>query len=285
MIRLACELPADSQVPLARWSSSELAREAVARGICEQISGVTVWRWLSEDAIKPWQHRSWIFPRDPAFTSKAGRILDLYGGRWEGELLHPGDYVACCDEKPSIQARSRKHATLPAAAAVQRGQRVEHEYERKGALCYLAAWDARRAKLFDRCAPKDGIVPFDALVEQFMSVEPYRKAQRVFVIVDNGSAHRGQASINRLQSAWPNLTLVHTPIHASWINQAEIYFSIVQRKVLTPNDFADLDHLEQHLLGFARRYEQIARPFEWKFTRADLDRLAHRLDRPAAQAA
>jgi hypothetical protein len=199
VIRLACELPADSQVPLARWSSSELAAEAVARGICEQISGVTVWRWLSEDAIRPWQHRSWIFPRDPEFTVNAGRILDLYGGRWEGELLHPGDYVVCCDEKPSIQARCRKHATLPAAAAVKRGQRVEHEYERKGALCYLAAWDVRRANLFDRCATKDGIVPFDQLVEQFMSIEPYSKAQRVFVIVDNRSAHRGQASIDRLQ--------------------------------------------------------------------------------------
>jgi len=285
VIRLACELPAESEVPLARWSSGELAREAVARGICEQISGVTVWRWLSEDEIKPWQHRSWIFPRDPDFTAKAGRILDLYGGRWEGELLHPGDYVVCCDEKPSIQARHRKHATLPAAAGAKRGQRVEHEYERGGALCYLAAWDARRAKLFDRCAPADGIVPFDALVEQFITVEPYSKAQRVFVIVDNGSAHRGKASIRRLQGAWPNLILVHTPVHASWLNQAEIYFSIVQRKLLTPNDFPDLDTLEQRLLAFGRRYEQIATPFEWKFTRADLDQLAHRLDQPAARAA
>ncbi len=129
MIRPACERPADSDVPLARWSSTELAREAVTRGICEQISGVTVWRWLSEDAIKPWQYRSWIFPRDPDFTAKAGRILDLYAGRWEGELLHPGDYVVCCDEKPSIQARARKHATLPATSTVARGQRVEHEYE------------------------------------------------------------------------------------------------------------------------------------------------------------
>jgi hypothetical protein len=145
VIRLACELPADSRVPLARWSSSELAAEAVTRGICEQISGMTVWRWLSEDAIKPWQHRSWIFPRDPDFTAKAGRILDLYGGRWDGELLHPGDYVVCCDEKPSIQARHPKHATLPAAAAIARGQRVEHEYERQGAVCYLAAWDAKHA--------------------------------------------------------------------------------------------------------------------------------------------
>jgi DDE superfamily endonuclease len=285
VIRLACELPAERQVPLARWSSRELAREAVARGICEQISGVTVWRWLSEDAIKPWQHRSWIFPRDPHFTPKAGRILDLYGGRWEGELLHPGDYVVCCDEKPSIQARRRKHATLPATPMVRRGQRVEHEYERNGALCYLAAWDARRAKLFDRCAPKDGIVPFDQLVEQFMSVEPYSQAQRVFVIADNGSAHRGQRSIDRLQGAWPNLILVHTPVHASWLNQAEIYFSIVQRKVLTPNDFADLDTLEQRLLAFGRRYEQIAAPFQWKFTRADLNRVVHQLYRPAVQAA
>jgi hypothetical protein len=285
VIRLACERPAESHVPLARWSSSELAREAVARGICEQISGVTVWRWLSEDAIKPWQHRSWIFPRDTDFPAKAGRILDLYGGRWEGELLHPGDYVVCCDEKPSIQARRRKHCTLPAAPAVNRGQRVEHEYERKGSLCYLAGWDARRAKLFDRCAPKDGIVPFDQLVEQFMSVEPYSKAQRVFVIVDNGSAHRGQASIDRLQGTWRNLILVHTPVHASWLNQAEIYFSVAQRKVLTPNDFPDLDTLQQQLLAFGRRYEHIAQPFQWKFTRADLDRLAHKLEPPAARAA
>jgi DDE superfamily endonuclease len=131
------------------------------------------------------------------------------------------------------------------------------------ALCYLAAWDAGRAKLFDRCAPKDGIVPFDALVEQFMTVEPYCKAQRVFLIVDNGSAHRGQRSIDRLQSAWPNLILVQTPVHASWLNQAEIYLSIVQRKVLTPNDFAGLDTLERQLLAFGRRYEQIATPFEW----------------------
>jgi hypothetical protein len=246
---------------------------------------VTVWRWLSEDAIKPWQHRSWIFPRDPEFTAKAGRILDLYAGRWEGELLHPGDYVVCCDEKPSIQARARKHPTLPAKPGIRRGQRVEHEYDRRGALCYLAAWDVRRAKIFDRCAPADGIEPFDQLVEQFMSVEPYSKAQRVFLICDNGSAHRGKASIRRLQGAWPNLIVVHTPVHASWLDQAEIYFSIVQRKVLTPNDFPDLETLAQQLLAFGRRYEQIATPFEWKFTRADLNQLAHRLDLPIAQAA
>ena len=227
VIALACELPAEKGVPLSRWSAVELAREAASRGIVERISGVTVWRWLSEDALRPWNFRSWIFPRDPRFKEKAGPILDLYEGRWEGELLHPGDFVVCADEKPSIQARKRKHGTLPAMPG--EGQKVEHEYERRGALCYLAAWDARRAKLFDRCAPKDGIEPFDALVEQFMSAEPYSNAQRVFLVIDNGSAHRGKRSIDRLQGNWPNLIVVHTPIHASWLNQTEIYFSILSR--------------------------------------------------------
>ena len=279
---MACALPAEQGVPLSRWSPSELAREVMTRGIVEQISGVTVWRWLSADAIKPWQHRSWIFPRDPLFAERAGPILDLYQGRWQGELLHPGDYVICADEKPSIQARRRIHATL--AAAPGAGLKVEHEYERMGALCYLAAWDARRAKVFDRCAPKDGIEPFDALVDQFMSQHPYKQAQRVFLIIDNGSAHRGKRSIDRLQGTWPNLIVVHTPIHASWLNQSEIYFSVVQRKVITPNDFADLDTLEHHLLAFGRRYEQIAAPFQWKFTRHDLHQLLAKTTTPASQA-
>jgi hypothetical protein len=198
-------------------------------------------------------------------------------------LLEPGDFVVCADEKPSVQARARKHATLPATASG--GLKVEHEYERKGALCYLAAWDVRRARIFDRCAPKDGIEPFDALVDQFMAIEPYAKARRVFVIVDNGSAHRGQRSIDRLHGAWSNLILVHTPIHASWLNQAEIYFSIAQRKVLQPNHFADLHALEQRLLAFGRHFEQIATPFEWKFTRHDLERLLARLDNTTKTAA
>jgi hypothetical protein len=116
-----------------------------------------------------------------------------------------------------------------------------------------------------------------------MSAEPYRSAPRVFVIADNGSAHRGKRSIDRLQGAWKNLVLVHTPVHASWLNQAEIYFSVVQRKALQPNDFPDLAALEARLLAFGRRYEQIAKPFQWKFIRRDLDDLLDRLDDNAEQ--
>ena len=111
-----------------------------------------------------------------------------------------------------------------------------------------------------------------------MSQHPYRRAQRVFLVIDNGSAHRGQRSIDRLQGTWKNLTVVHTPVHASWLNQAEIYFSVLQRKVLTPNDFADLDTLQQHLLAFGRRYQQIAAPFQWKLTRQDLHKLLAKTD-------
>ena len=159
--------------------------------------------------------------------------------------------------------------------------RVEHEYERGGALQYLAAWDVHRARLFGRCEPTTGIEPFGRLVAQVMSQPPYAAAKRVFWVVDNGSSHRGQASVERLETAWPNLRLIHLPIHASWLNQIEIYFSVIGRKVLTPNDFADLDAVEHRLLAFAERYEQLATPFEWKFTRADLRRLVVRLERSA----
>ena len=275
MKALACELPATSGIPLSRWSAGEVAREAIDRGLVAEISGTTVWRWLSEDAIRPFYHRSWIFPRDPDFAHKAGRVLDLYEGRWEGEALGAEEYVISADEKTSIQARHRRHPTQPAGE--DRPVRVEHEYERRGALAYLAAWDVHRARLFGRCEPKNGIEPFGRLVEQAMSKEPYASADRVFWIVDNGSSHRGERSVKRLQGEWPNLRLIHLPTHASWLNQIEIYFSVVQRKVVTPNDFADLEVLAERLLAFQERYERAARPFAWKFTRHDLDRLLSRL--------
>jgi hypothetical protein len=275
---VACELPWRSGIPLSRFTHDELAREVIRRGIVAEISGTTVWRWLSEDAIRPWQHRSWIFPRDPDFAAKAGRVLDLYQGVWQDEPLGEDDYVISADEKTSIQARIRKHPSEPPRAG--HSMRVEHEYDRGGALAYVAAWDVRRARVFGRCEATTGIEPFGRLVKQVMSQEPYRSARRVFWIVDNGSSHRGRASVVRLHTAWPRLVLVHLPVHASWLNQVEIYFSVVQRKVLTPNDFASLDEVEARLLAFEERYAAIAKPFAWKFTRHDLSRLLDNLSVP-----
>jgi hypothetical protein len=155
--------------------------------------------------------------------------------------------------------------------------RVEHEYGRAGALVYLAAWDVQRAKLFGRCEPTSGIVPFDALVGQVMAQAPYRSAARVFWIVDNGSSHRGLAAAQRLAKRWPNLLLVHLPVHASWLNQIEIVFSILQRKVLCHTAFESLFELEDCILAFQDRYQQTATPFAWKYTRQDLAHLMARL--------
>ena len=275
---MACELPAQRGVPLARFSLADLQHEVVAQGIVAQISGATLWRWLTRDAIRPWRHRSWVFPRAPAFAEKAGRVLDLYAGTWEGWPLAPTEFVLSADEKTSIQARRRRHPSQ--APAPGRAMRVEHEYRRGGAWAYLAAWDVHRAQLFGRCELRTGRAPFDRLDAQVMAQEPYRSASRVFWVLDNGSAHRGATGRARLQARWPTLVPVHTPIHASWLNQIEIYFSIVQRKVLTPNDFGSLAEVEDRLLRFQERYEQRAKPFQWTFTRADLTRLLAKLGEP-----
>ena len=275
---LACELPAQTGRPLSRWSAAELAREAVQRGIVCSVSGTTVWRWLSEDAIRPWAWRSWVFPRDPDFRVKAGRVLDLYERRWEGRRLHPGDYVLSAADKTQLQARRRRPALV--APGPGRAGLVEHEYRRRGTLAYLAAMDVHhpRRGLFGRCEPRISNDTFDALVADVMTTDPYASAQRVFWIVDNGTIHRGQKAIDRLQGAWPNLVLVHLPTHASWLNQIEIYFSILARKALTPAHFANTDQLAERVLGFQTEYRQAARPFDWTFTRRDLHALLDRLD-------
>jgi hypothetical protein len=273
---LACQLPAEQGVPLSRWSCPELAHQAISRGITQAVSATTVRRWLAEDALKPWQHRSWIFIRDPDFRAKASRVLDLYAGSWDGVPLGADEYVLCADEKTSIQARCRCHPTLPPGKT--RTMRVNHDYDRHGALAYLAAYDVGRARVFGRCAASTGIKPFMALVTQVMTQEPYAAARRVSWIVDNGSSHRGQAAIDRLAKRFPNAVMVHTPTHASWLNQAEIYFSVVQRKVVAPNDFTHLDQVRQRLADFEVRYNATARPFQWKFTPADLDDLLARID-------
>jgi hypothetical protein len=275
---LACELPRQFGLPLSRWSMSELAEQVCQSGLVAHISGSTLWRWLHEDAIRPWYHRCWIFPRDPDFALKAGRLLDLYERTWEGEPLGEDEFVLSADEKTSIQARARIHATEPARPS--QPMKVEHEYERRGALTYLTALDVHRVKLFGRCHPQSGIAPFDQLVDQVMTQPPYSQARRVFWIVDNGSSHRGLASVRRLQQRYPRLQLVHGPVHGSWLNQIEIYFSIIQRKVLTPNDFQSLDEVAHALWQFERHFEIIGRPFQWKFTRRDLDQLLTKLNIP-----
>ena len=275
VVALACQLPAATGVPLSRWTAPELAAELQAQGLASPISPSSVLRILAEHPIKPWRYQSWVFPRDPGFAARATVILDLYQGYYQGKRLRPGDQIVCVDAKPSIQARARRHATSPPGR--DRSARVEHEYERAGALALLAALDVRTGKVFASCPQTTGIAPFMTLMGQVMSDEPYNSAPRVFVIVDNGSDHRGPKAVRRLDDAYPNAIMIHTPVHASWLNQAEIIFSIVQKKLLSPSDFASTAQLAAALLAFIDRYNQTARPFNWKFTAADLARLLQRI--------
>lgn len=246
---IACELPLQRGLPLSRFSRAELHRLVVERGVSE-ASASTIARWLREDALKPWQHRSWVFPTDPAFLERAGPVLDLYQGRWQGRLLHPGEFVICADEKPSIQARARVHPSL-APSPGSRGQRSS--------------------------TPTSARVRSPTLPRSTSAAAGAGAARRVFWIVDNGSSHRGRKSVERLERRWPNLVLVHLPVHASWLNQLEIYFSIVQRKPLEPNDFDNLADLARTLNDFEHHWNEIAEPFDWNFTRDDLAALIDRL--------
>lgn len=273
---LACEPPERHGVPLSRWSSHELAAQAVSEGLVDAISSSTVRRWLHADAIKPWRYQSWIFPRDPDFADKAARVLDLYARVVDGVSLGPNDYVISADEKSQLQALRRCHPGRPAGPGHL--ARVEFEYERGGTLAYMGAYDVHRAHLIGSIAEKTGIVPFMELVDKVMTQEPYASARMVYWVVDNGSSHIGKRSTDRMTAAWPNAQLVHLPVHASWLNQIEIVFSIIQRKVIKPADFADLAALADRLCRFEDRYNQTARPFDWRFTRNDLAEMLQRLD-------
>lgn len=273
---LACEPPSGRGEALARWSSADLASKAVEEGLCESLSSSTVRRWLADDPIKPWQFRSWIFPRDPDFAAKAGRVLDLYERCWDGHPLGPDDYVISADEKSQLQALERRHPDLDCGP--NRIRRVEFEYKRHGTLAYMGAYDVHRGTLIGTIAEKTGIVPFEELVTRVMTTEPYASARRVYWVVDNGSSHRGQPSIDRMTNAWPTATLVHLPVHASWLNQIEIVFSIIARKAIRPANFADLDELAERLRGFETRFNADPRPFNWTFTRTDLLAMCERIE-------
>ncbi|HBW21106.1 MAG TPA: IS630 family transposase [Actinobacteria bacterium] len=273
---LACQLPARTGVPLARWTGPELRTELLERGLVNAVSVSSVLRILAENPVKPWQYQSWIFMRDPDFAAKAGVVLDLYQGWYQGKPPGPGDRVVSVDAKPSIQVRARCHPSTPAQPG--KPARVEHEYNRAGGLALLAGKDIHSGEVTATCPPTTGIAPFMALMDIYMAQDRYNKAQRVFVIVDNGSDHRGKKAIKRLKDKYANCIMIHTPVHASWLNQIEIFFSIIQKKVISPNNFANLAELASTLLAFVQRYSKTAKPFSWEFTSADLTRMLRRIE-------
>ena len=197
---------------------SRLLTELTA-GLAAGMSLTSLRRILADHPIKPWQYQSGIYPCDPDFEARAKVILDLYQGCYQNEPLGPGDRILSFDAKPQINARHRLHPTLPAAPG--RPVRYEHEYKRKGSLALLAGLDVHTGQVFASTPLTTGITPFMDL-GHVMARPEYKNAPRVFVIVDNGSDHRGQRAISRLARAHPNAIMIHTPVHASWLNQIPV---------------------------------------------------------------
>ena len=267
VIAIVCETLWKHELPLSRFSIADLHRVVTQEESLAGLSHGSLGRFLRQNALKPWRYRYWLFPRDPDFVNRACVILDLYAGFWQGQRLGPDEYALSADEK-TIQILSRCHPSLPAVPGYE--QRVEFEYKRQGTVAYHAAWDVFRGMVFGRVAPNTCIATFNQLVDLVMTQAPYQTAGRVFWIVDGGSAHHRNTFPTRLSNMYANAVAVSLPVHASWLNQIEIYFSIVQRKVLTPLDVADKEALTKRLLGFQDYYQEVAKPFSWKFTAADL---------------
>jgi len=272
---IACESPTERKEPLARYSLGDIVLIMKQEGIVSQISRSTLCRWYQEDALRPWRYRQWLFPRDPLFLEKASVVLDLYQGIWQGERLGTDDYVLSADEKSQLQILRRRHPTrtpLPGQA----GQ-VEFEYKRLGTLAYQAALDIQHGTVIGQIVESNGIQTFNQLVDQVMNQPPYHTARRVFWIVDNGGSHHPATFPARLTALHEHAIAIHLPVHASWLNQIEIYFSILERKALTPRDFNNGDEMAQRILAFEERFSHQVQPFNWTFTTNDLLQRMHSL--------
>lgn len=257
LVKIACELPDRLGVSLSQWDCQELARKLVDDGVVTSISAQTIGRILNHHRLKPWRKHLWLspeVPRDGAFVAQVRHIVDLYT-----RPLLPHEIVLCVDEKTSLQPRTRLSPTLPARPNLP--MRVEHEYQRKGALNLFAAFDTRTGKVYARTADRKRQIEFIEFLEQVDREVPAEKTT-IHVVLDNLRMHKG-----KLVQAWlaqhPRFVFHHPPVHCSWMNQVEQWFSIVQRKRLAIADFADKASLSERLLAFVSHWNEHAHPFNW----------------------
>jgi transposase len=257
LVKMACERPEDRGRSLSLWDCCEMARQLVKEGITPGISADTVRRILEHHHLKPWRHPLWLspeVPRDAAFAASVREICDLYT-----RPLRADEVVLCVDEKTSLQPRPRQSPTL--AAQPRRPVRVEHEYGRCGALNLFAAFDTRSGKVYGRTAERKRQVEFIAFLEQLDREIP-ATIKTIHVILDNLRMHKGK-QVQAWLAKHPRFIFHHPPVHCSWMNQVEQWFSILQRKRLRIADFADKTQLAERLQVFIREWNEVAHPFNW----------------------
>ena len=257
MVKIACERPDDLGCSLSQWDCVELARTLVADGVVTSISTETVRRILSNHKLKPWRHHMWLstkVPRDADFKARVTNVIDLYT-----RPLMPFEMVLCVDEKTSLQPRTRLSPTLPARP----GQpvRVEHEYQRKGALNLFAGFDTRTGKVYAHTAERKRQVEFIAFLEQLDQQIP-SNITTLHVVLDNLRMHKGK-QVQAWLAKHPRFVFHFPPVHCSWMNQVEQWFGILQRKRLRIADFADKTALAERLMAYVQHWNAHAHPFNW----------------------
>ncbi len=272
----ACSLPQTQGVPLARWSRSELARKVASAPQLPPVSASTIGRWLKEERIRPWRYHCWQHIQDPEqFLERARPVLQLYGRA--RALLKEGTWLVCSDEKTSLQAREAEQAPRPAIPGSLMHQ--SPRYIRRGARHLLAGLSVADGQVYGRCTTRKRFLEFRSFLEEVILPEALRRQVKTLILIlDNGTTHapkqlthwleeQAKAYAGRLsiQVAW-------LPTNASWLDQIEIWFSVLQRKLLQPNHFLSTDHLEQAILGFIAYYNQTAKPINWSYTIEKLER-------------
>jgi hypothetical protein len=277
-VKLACELPDEKRRSLSIWTCAELARTLVSEGIVAAISPQTVQRVLASHQLKPWRVHFWLspkVPRDEAFRCAVVEILELYT-----RPLGPHERVLSLDEKTSLQPRTRTVPTRPAQPGLV-PVHLEHEYQRKGALQLFAAFDTRTGEVTGILRRRKRQAEFIELLEKIDGEAP-ATITLIHLVCDNLSVHKG-----KLVQAWlqkhPRFQMHFTPVHCSWMNQVEQWFSILQRKRLSAPNFADLDALEERLLAFITEWNTTAHPFGW--TERSFDKILAKTDAAIAAGA
>jgi hypothetical protein len=263
-------------VPLSRWSRAELARRVAAACPAAAVSPSTVGRWLAAEKIRPWRYRLWQHIHDPAaFLERARPVLQLYANAHT--LLQEGTWVVCVDEKTSIQAREAEQA----ARAARGGScaQVSPRYKRRGARDLIAGLSVADGQVIGQCTSRKRFVDFQTFITSVLVPEAQRRGvDTIALIVDNGTTHapkqlEGWLREQATKQEWGvSFQVCWLPTNASWLDQIEIWFSILQRKLLKPNHFASTEALEQAIADFISYYSQTAKPIKWTYTVEKLER-------------
>lgn len=275
-VKLACELPEPKAPGLSTWDAAEIARQLVADGLVERISSESVRRMLAHRKLKPWRVHHWMsakVPRDAAFKRIVDELCDLYT-----RPLAADELVLCLDEKTNLQPRPRSHPTLPARSG--KPVLVEHEYKRAGAINLFAAFNTRTGKVFGVAYPrKRALELVHFLGELDASIDPSIRA--VHVVLDNVRTHKSKLVREWLQ-AHPRFRFHFTPVHCSWMNQVEQWFSVLQRKSLRVANFPSVQEFGEHIYDYIDRHNRTAHPYNWRVE--SFEKIRRTCDRAAAAA-